>query len=433
MPFNGSGTFTSIYSWTQDAANAIDISATRMDAQEADYTANGFGNCLTRDGQGSASANLPMNTNRHTGVGNGAAVDDYLALGQLKNGSILYAGTAGGSADALTGTSSPANTALTNGMMVVVKAAAANATTTPTFVLDSIGSALTITKTGGVALSVGDIVGAGHELLLVYSSTGTRWELLNPAPSSIAKGITISGGTLASPSSGIGQLVSDTTNGLSITGNGATNDFVLFNSALSTVITNPHATRNVTLSGGAALLGAPPSLTGNGQGVLGITSAGGLVIAGQGSVSDFTLENKSGSAVATVATGTTVVNFASTPTIGGVAIPTTTGTRATSTDQAVTNGGTFTFTHSLGKLPDSIRYYLVCQTNDNGYTAGQIIDLSPGNDANFAAIVTTTTIVVQYGSHAGSGFIVYLNGTTGASATLTSANWKMRVIASIVA
>ena len=50
MPFNGSGVFTSVYSWSQDAANGIDISSSRMDTQEADYTGNGFGNCLTRDG-----------------------------------------------------------------------------------------------------------------------------------------------------------------------------------------------------------------------------------------------------------------------------------------------------------------------------------------------------------------------------------------------
>ena len=407
MPFNGSGTFTSIYSWTQDAANAIDISATRMDAQEADYTANGFGNCLTRDGQGSASANLPMNTNRHTGVGNGAALDDYLALGQLKTGAIVYAGTAGGTVDALTGATTPANLALTNGMQILVKAAGANTITNPTFVLDSIGSPLNITKTGGQLLAAGDIFGAGHMLNLVYSSTGTRWELQNPA------------GSLGA-STGTGSLVR------------ATSPAITTPTISSPTISGTIA-GTVTSSVGMTLLGSPPSLSGNGQAVLGTTATGGLVIAGEGSINDFTLENRSGTTVAAVATNTTVVNFVSTPTIGGTAIPTTTGTRATSSDQAISSGGTFTFTHSLGHLPDSIRYYLVCQSNDQGYTTGQIIDVSPGADCNFASVVTTTTIVVTYGPHAGSVNLLYLNGSTGNGVNLTNANWKMRVVAAIVA
>lgn len=52
MGWNGSGTFTLTYSWVNDAANAIPITASRMDTQEQDMAGNGFGNCVTRDGQG---------------------------------------------------------------------------------------------------------------------------------------------------------------------------------------------------------------------------------------------------------------------------------------------------------------------------------------------------------------------------------------------
>ena len=54
MPFNGSGLFTRAYNWVNDAANAIPITASRMDADSNDFAA-GLSNCLTRDGQAPAS------------------------------------------------------------------------------------------------------------------------------------------------------------------------------------------------------------------------------------------------------------------------------------------------------------------------------------------------------------------------------------------
>ena len=177
MPFNGSGVFTSLYSWVQDAANGIDISSTRMDAQEADYTTNGFGNCLTRDGQGSASANLPMNTHRHTNVGNAVAVTDYAAAGQIQSNAILFA-VGAGTGDAITAALSPAVTALVDGMQFAIRSPGTNTVTTPTFAPNGL-TANTITKFGGVALAAGDIQN-GAEIILRYVSGSTRWELLNP-------------------------------------------------------------------------------------------------------------------------------------------------------------------------------------------------------------------------------------------------------------
>lgn len=86
---------------------------------------------------------------------------------------------AAGSADALTAAFDPEITALTDGLAVGVRAAAANATTTPTFAPDGL-TAMTITKKGGSALVAGDIVGEGHELLLRLNLANARWELLNP-------------------------------------------------------------------------------------------------------------------------------------------------------------------------------------------------------------------------------------------------------------
>src|SRR5271165_993284 len=83
MPFNGSGVFTRIYSWVADAAASINITASRMDTDTNDIVTNGLGNCITRDGQGQPTANLPMANFRHTGVSNGVNPTDYAALGQV--------------------------------------------------------------------------------------------------------------------------------------------------------------------------------------------------------------------------------------------------------------------------------------------------------------------------------------------------------------
>lgn len=97
-------------------------------------------------------------------------------------GSYFNIGTAGGTADAITATYTPAIAALSNGMTLYVRAGSANATTTPTFTPAS-GTipAKTIVKGAGAALAAGDIAGGGHWIELQYDQTLDKWVLLNPA------------------------------------------------------------------------------------------------------------------------------------------------------------------------------------------------------------------------------------------------------------
>jgi len=88
--------------------------------------------------------------------------------------------SAGGTADALTATFSPAYTSLTDGMQIIVGAVLTNITTTPTLNVNGLG-ALTITRRQGQAMAAGSIAGTSHRLHLVYNSSTTTWELLNPA------------------------------------------------------------------------------------------------------------------------------------------------------------------------------------------------------------------------------------------------------------
>ncbi len=97
-------------------------------------------------------------------------------------GNAFSTSAAGGAADALTGSFTPGISALTNGMTLYVRAASANATTTPTFTPNSgVIAAKTIVKGAGAALAAGDIAGGGHWIELQYDLTLDKWVLQNPA------------------------------------------------------------------------------------------------------------------------------------------------------------------------------------------------------------------------------------------------------------
>lgn len=83
MPYNGTGTFNLTYNWENDAANGIDITASRFDTQEGDMAANGLSICITRDGQGVPTTDIPWGGNKITGIKNGTNAQDAVAYGQV--------------------------------------------------------------------------------------------------------------------------------------------------------------------------------------------------------------------------------------------------------------------------------------------------------------------------------------------------------------
>lgn len=96
---------------------------------------------------------------------------------------IVYKWIAGGgSANAQTGTYSPAVGGLTDGLELCWKPTAANTTTTPTFSPSGL-TAHTIVKPGG-ALVANDILTTA-QACVIYNSTGTQWELQNPQTAQI--------------------------------------------------------------------------------------------------------------------------------------------------------------------------------------------------------------------------------------------------------
>lgn len=89
---------------------------------------------------------------------------------------------ASGTADAITANFTPAIAALSDHLLLIVRAGGANTSTTPTFTPASATiAAKTIVKGHNQALVAGDISGAGFRAELQYDAALDKWVLLNPA------------------------------------------------------------------------------------------------------------------------------------------------------------------------------------------------------------------------------------------------------------
>lgn len=93
MSFNGSGTYSRLYSWITDRNNGDPISATKMDA-EMDGMATALSTAICRDGQSTITAAIPFNNQKITGLGDAAADTDGL---NRRSGDSRFARLQGGS------------------------------------------------------------------------------------------------------------------------------------------------------------------------------------------------------------------------------------------------------------------------------------------------------------------------------------------------
>jgi hypothetical protein len=82
MPFDSNGNFTRTQNWTSDFENGIEIVCDRHD-DEDDNFANGFNECMLRDGRAPATGNLKMGNFRITGMADGQTSNDAVNKGQL--------------------------------------------------------------------------------------------------------------------------------------------------------------------------------------------------------------------------------------------------------------------------------------------------------------------------------------------------------------
>jgi len=177
MSYNGSGTFN-INTAGQPVVTGTTITSTAFNLLTADL-ATGLTTALTKDGQSTPTANIPMGTFKITGLGAGTAATDAAQLGQLQAGATQIATVTG--TDTFVGTLSPALGAYGTGNLFSFVAPNTN-TGASTINLNSLG-AKNITKLGSTALAAGDIV-SGRIYLIEYD--GTRFQLINPSASSVS-------------------------------------------------------------------------------------------------------------------------------------------------------------------------------------------------------------------------------------------------------
>lgn len=196
MPWNGSGQFnrdTGVFQgatvWDDSRLAARTVRSDDHDTHDEDI-ATGLENTVTRDGQNSASANLPMATFRHTGVGNAAARTDYAAAGQIQDQGLTHIAPAsvGGTGDAITLSPTPGITAYAAGQRWSFLAEATN-TVAVTVNVSALGTKA-IQKLGA-ALVAGDITTAD---LVEIEYDGTQFQMLTPARTAELKGAVDSNG-----------------------------------------------------------------------------------------------------------------------------------------------------------------------------------------------------------------------------------------------
>ncbi len=185
MSFNGSGTFQ-INTAGQPVVAGTVITATAFNALTADL-ATGLSTCVTKDGQTTVTANLPMGGNKLTGLGAGTLGTDSARLSQVQGGVTSLLGVSG--IDTISGSGSPQVTSYVTGQMFWFVASGTNTGAT-TLNIDSLG-AKNITR-GTAALAAGDII-SGAVALVVYD--GTQFQLLSIIRSIQTNGTIASAGT----------------------------------------------------------------------------------------------------------------------------------------------------------------------------------------------------------------------------------------------
>ncbi|MGE4259211.1 MAG: hypothetical protein AB7F19_07705 [Candidatus Babeliales bacterium] len=174
MSWNGSGIFNILFGdnkWQNDRDQSIPIQAAPHDARDQDMAA-GINNCLTKDGQNAATANLPMGGFRHTNVGTASSRNQYAVVSQVQDSKYIYGGTSTGSSNTYEITLTPAISAYAAGQKYHFLSHQANSGAA-TLAINGL-AATAITKNGAVALVGGEIPA---DAIIQVTYDGTQFQL----------------------------------------------------------------------------------------------------------------------------------------------------------------------------------------------------------------------------------------------------------------
>jgi len=98
MPYNGSGTYSLPVTTFSPAVGNTTIDSAAQNTLIADIK-SALSSCIVKDGQTTITANLPMATFRHTGVGNANALTTYASADDVIDNTLLYAGASAAGTD----------------------------------------------------------------------------------------------------------------------------------------------------------------------------------------------------------------------------------------------------------------------------------------------------------------------------------------------
>ena len=452
MPWSGTGVFSRVYNWVQDNLAGIPITDTRFD-QEHDSFADGINNALTKDGQNTPTANLPMAGFKHTNVGAAAARTESPQVGQVQDGSFVYA-LSTGSGGAYSVNLTPAVTTLTVGQQFRFQANHTNPGAGTLTINANAAKAITLDD-GATALTGGEII-SGQIVSATYDGTQFRLSTARIsafgrtliAASDAASGrVALSLGTSAVKDIGTSGNAVPALNGAGSTWDDfllvqktTNNDFLIARSTDSGSSAGPELNidRQSASPAAADFLGIvrfngrnstatqvqygalfghivdPVSGTEDGEVGFNVPINGtGTIVAYQGAGLRVGAPPPTDQGVGTINAG---VNFYR----NSVLLPL--QQTIESGELAATASATVNLAHGFGVVPKTFRGVARCKTTEFGYAVGdevQISDHTGNTGASICADATNVSCVIS------SGGIVIVRKDTFATAAITAGNWKV--------
>lgn len=162
MPFNGSG----IYSLPSGnpVVTGTTISSTTQNNTMSDV-ATALTDCVTKDGQSTPTANIPMGGFKFTGLGSATLRTDAITAGQVQDNAMAVLAGIGGTGDAITAGAVPPITAYALDAKFVYTPVSTNTLGAPTIAISGL-TPKTIVQSNGLPLPAGALlVGTPYELL----------------------------------------------------------------------------------------------------------------------------------------------------------------------------------------------------------------------------------------------------------------------------
>ena len=166
MARNGSGSYSNPY---PNFVSGTVISSTEVDTNNSQI-ATALTQSIAVDGQSVVTGDIPLATHKFTAMKVGTASTDSLSLGQAQAEAFVWCGTAGGGADAITLSPSPAITAYAAGQRFVWMASGSTNTTATTVAISGL-TAIAL-QDNGAALTAGQHA-AGKMFMGILNTTST--------------------------------------------------------------------------------------------------------------------------------------------------------------------------------------------------------------------------------------------------------------------